>query len=229
MATKRVYHTATLLKTGKVLIVGGWDGSNTLASAELYDPATQTFAPTSGMITPRHSHTATLLADGRVLIAGGTGDYALGYPYGVPIFSAEIYDPATGTFTATGNVDPNGEPDASTSVRIWTFNWVFASSYELGVRPYWPGTIMRRHIRPAATRAGITKQIGWHTFRRATATLLLSTGASIRVTQELMRHASPVMTLGTYSRAITEDKLNAQETLAARLGIQVSTAEQTAA
>jgi integrase len=98
-------------------------------------------------------------------------------------------------------------------------DWVFASPFELGVQPYWPGTIMRRHISPAALRAGITKRIGWHTFRRTTATLLLSNGATIRVTQELMRHASPVMTLGTYSQAFTEDKLNAQEALAVRLGI----------
>jgi len=78
-------------------------------------------------------------------------------------------------------------------------------------------------------QVGIEKKLGWHTFRRTTATLLLSGGASIRVTQELMRHASPVMTLGTYSQAITEDKLNAQEVLAARLGIQVPAAEQAAA
>ena len=108
-------------------------------------------------------------------------------------------------------------------------DWVFASPYELGARPYWPGTVRRRHIIPTALQVGIEKKLGWHTFRRTTATLLLSGGASIRVTQELMRHASPVMTLGTYSQAITEDKLNAQEVLAARLGIQVPAAEQAAA
>jgi integrase len=53
-----------------------------------------------------------------------------------------------------------------------------------------------RPLIPAATAAGIIKNIGWHTFRRTTATLLLSTGASIRAAQELMRHASPVMTPG---------------------------------
>lgn len=98
-------------------------------------------------------------------------------------------------------------------------DWVFASPYDLGAKPYWPDMLLKRHIRPAALLAGISKQIGWHTFRRTTATLLLSIGASIRVTQELMRHASPVMTLGTYSQAITEDKLGAQTALASRLGI----------
>lgn len=107
-------------------------------------------------------------------------------------------------------------------------DWVFASPFDLGAKPYWPDMLLRRHIRPAAQAAGIKKQIGWHTFRRTTATLLLSTGASIRVTQELLRHASPMMTLGTYSQAIGEDKMTAQAALASRLGI-VATEAQTAA
>lgn len=98
-------------------------------------------------------------------------------------------------------------------------DWVFASPYDLGAKPYWPDMLLKRHIRPAAIAAGISKKIGWHTFRRTTATLLLSIGASIRVTQELMRHASPVMTLGTYSQAISVDKIDAQTALASRLGL----------
>lgn len=98
-------------------------------------------------------------------------------------------------------------------------DWVFASPYYLGAKPYWPDMLLKRHIRPAAIAAGISKKIGWHTFRRTTATLLLSIGTSIRVTQELMRHASPVMTLGTYSQAISADKMNAQAALASCLGI----------
>ena len=111
MSTGRVSHTATLLDNGKVLVAGGWDGSHALASAELYDPETRTFAPTGSMITPRQSHTATLLADGRVLIAGGNGDWVLiagGSTNGPPIFTAEIYDPATGTFTQTGDLNAAG-------------------------------------------------------------------------------------------------------------------------
>src|SRR5579862_4743903 len=85
-------------------------------------------------------------------------------------------------------------------------DWVFASDYHLGNKPLWPNTVLVRHVKPAAERAGITKQIGWHSFRRTLATLLDSSGASVKTTQELMRHASPVVTLGTYAQAVTEDK-----------------------
>ena len=105
MTTARADHTATLLPNGKVLIAGGvGDGFQELASAELYDPSTGTFAPTGSMITPRYAHSATLLADGRVLIAGGRQDGTRG----TSVFTAEIYDPSTGAFTATGDLTSIG-------------------------------------------------------------------------------------------------------------------------
>jgi hypothetical protein len=72
MSVPRVDHTATRLPNGKVLIAGGWacapglicldTGYQIFATAELYDPATQTFTPTKGlMTTPRYGHTATLI------------------------------------------------------------------------------------------------------------------------------------------------------------------------
>jgi hypothetical protein len=106
MITARAEHTATLLPNGKVLIAGGVgdDLFQALASAELYDPSTRTFAPTGSMITPRYAHSATLLADGRILIAGGTQNVNRG----TSVFTAEIYDPSTGAFTATGSLTSNG-------------------------------------------------------------------------------------------------------------------------
>jgi len=80
-----------------------------LASAELYDPSTGTFAPTGSMITPRYAHSATLLADGRVLIAGGRSVLIAGVANGPSVFTAEIYDPSTGTFAATGDLPSIGE------------------------------------------------------------------------------------------------------------------------
>lgn len=98
-------------------------------------------------------------------------------------------------------------------------HWVFASSFHAGQTPYWPGMVMKRVIQPAALDAGISKQIGWHTFRRTVATLLLSSGADIAVAQQLMRHASPVMTLGTYAQAVSDNKRAAQAKILQILGL----------
>src|SRR5215471_19074589 len=101
--TPRAGHTATLLADGKVLVAGGVGPDNTsLSSVELYDPATGTWSTTSSLTTPRAGHTATLLPTGEVLVVGG--DEFPGYP-GAPTpgtGAAEIYDPATGSWTPTG-------------------------------------------------------------------------------------------------------------------------------
>jgi hypothetical protein len=100
MAGTRDFQTATRLLDGRVLIVGGTDTyAHALTSAELFDPTTGTFSPTGSLAGPRGFHTATLLLDGRVLIVGGTSDSWTGAQF---LASAEIYDPATGEFTATG-------------------------------------------------------------------------------------------------------------------------------
>lgn len=102
MNAARSGHIATLLPNGKVLLVGGIGAGWTfLASAEIYDPATNTFSSTGEMLAARESHTATLLANGKVLIAGGHR----GRRPAITIYSsAEIYDPATGRFTAAGDM-----------------------------------------------------------------------------------------------------------------------------
>jgi Kelch motif/Galactose oxidase, central domain len=99
MSTTRTRHTATLLLDGTVLLAGG-DNSTTVTTADIYDPSTDSFHATAGhMTTVRASgHGAALLPNGKVLIAGG--DYPptnQGFPG-----TAELFDPATGTFTATG-------------------------------------------------------------------------------------------------------------------------------
>jgi hypothetical protein len=74
MNNAREDHTATLLlPNGQVLVAGGFGSAGFLASAELYNPATGTWAATRSMTDARFFHTATLLQNGEVLVAGGQG------------------------------------------------------------------------------------------------------------------------------------------------------------
>jgi len=73
---------------------------------------------------------------------------------------------------------------------------------------------MKRIIQPAAASAGITKPIGWHTFRHTFSTLIKSLAVDAKVVQELMRHASFRTTMDTCTQALDEPKRLAQERLA---------------
>ncbi len=101
MTAPRELFTATTLTDGRVLLVGGFNThrGRTLPTAELYDPHTQTFAPTGSLATDRFGQDAVRLADGRVLVVGGQ-HWFVGKP-GVPLASTEIYDPATGRWHET--------------------------------------------------------------------------------------------------------------------------------
>lgn len=108
MTTARESHTQTLLQNGKVLIAGGgWFSgllSNVSANADIYDPAGRNFVATGTMASPRAFHTATLLNNGKVLVAGGSSAAVNGSPSMGALASAELYDPSTGTFSATGSM-----------------------------------------------------------------------------------------------------------------------------
>jgi len=99
MSVARSWHTATLLPSGKVLVAGGTFDDR--ASAEIYDPETGTWSPAANMTEPRSFHTATLLPVGKVLVAGGTGPRGDANGF---LATAELYDPATNTWTSTGNM-----------------------------------------------------------------------------------------------------------------------------
>jgi hypothetical protein len=137
LATGRDNHTATLLSTGKVLVAGGFNEvtNAAVASTEFYDPTTATFTVTGPMLTARLLHTTTLLANGKALAAGGESTPSAGTVFA----SAELYDPATGIWTASGSLGtarrshgisllPNGHvlvaggalSDALTSSEIYT-------------------------------------------------------------------------------------------------------------
>jgi hypothetical protein len=103
LATARLYHSATLLPNGKVLVAGGIDSSlnNIVVSAELYDPASGTWTGTGDMYHGGlAAHTAILLPNGKVLAAGG-GLYSISFQTSD---HAELYEPASGTWAQTGPI-----------------------------------------------------------------------------------------------------------------------------
>jgi Galactose oxidase, central domain/Kelch motif len=117
MGTGRQIHTATRLADGRVLIAGGYTLVDVaVASAELYDPATNAFSPTGSLGAARGLHTATLLADCRVLIAGG-GPATWATRLGAFVASAELYDPTTGTFSPTGSMTTAREGQTATLLK----------------------------------------------------------------------------------------------------------------
>ncbi len=116
MSTPRADAAAIRLRDGRVLICGGTatgriDG--VLASAEIYNPTTQTFSPTGSMTAPREGQTITMLQDGRILLTGGAQNIG----FRSELASAEIFDPATGTFAATGSMATPREGHTATMLR----------------------------------------------------------------------------------------------------------------
>jgi len=104
MSVPRESATATLLQDGRVLIAGGHAGRlediRIYASTELYSPKTGRFSPGPDMSIRRHKHDAVMLDDGRVLIVAGSDERDdLGL-----YDSAELFDPATDSFTTTGSL-----------------------------------------------------------------------------------------------------------------------------
>ncbi len=118
MNVARDGHTATLLPNGEVLEAGGENNTaGNLASAELYNPAKGKWTLTGSMTTPRYGHDAVLLQSGEVLVAGGINASTSNC---ANLASAELYNPSTGIWTATGSMSagrydfaltllPNGE------------------------------------------------------------------------------------------------------------------------
>jgi integrase len=89
-------------------------------------------------------------------------------------------------------------------------DWVFASPHSKGKLPYWPGSLYKAHLEPAAKEVGIVGHFGRHTFRHTYATLLKGNGEDVKVVLELMRHANISVTLNIYAQAITQTKRDAQ-------------------
>jgi hypothetical protein len=101
MGTPRASHAAVALPDGRVLVSGGWTGRRATTGAEVYDPDANRWTAVGDMTEERASLIATLLRDGRVLVIGG-GEGGLGN-----LATAEVFDPATSTFSAVGSMRSN--------------------------------------------------------------------------------------------------------------------------
>ena len=108
MTAARGNHAAAPLPDGRVLISGG-DG-NELAAAplgtEIFDPVSGHFSSAGDLQAPRDSHSAVRLTDGRVLVMGGEVPPELARRVGVGVSVTEIFDPATGRWSAGPALDP---------------------------------------------------------------------------------------------------------------------------
>ena len=115
MSFPRRHHTATLLPNGKVLVAGGFTsgpGGGMRSEVAIFTPSANgtsgTWANTTSMGTARMGHRAALLPSGRVLVAGGfQPDPVSGFQ--VPSNTAEIFDPATSTWTPVNMSAKRGE------------------------------------------------------------------------------------------------------------------------
>lgn len=120
MSVARESHTATLLSSGKVLLVGGSDGSQALPTAEIYDPRSGVISPAGSLAFARYAHTATVLTSGEVLIVGGhDGDSN--------VTAAEIYDPDSNRFSTVDS--PPIPRSGHTATRLATGNVLIAGGF----------------------------------------------------------------------------------------------------
>jgi len=109
----RQAHTATVLSDGKVLVAAGRSGAGADSTAELFDPATNLWATTGSLATPRYHHTDTLLPNGQVLATGGLTGRGSGFDF-VTTPLAELYDPSLGRWTPTSPLrDPRDSHTAT--------------------------------------------------------------------------------------------------------------------
>ena len=103
MTQARAAHSQAVLPDGRVLVAGGQTsvaiGSSPTATAELYNPATETWTNTAPMSTARVFAATIRLASGKVLVIGGTDKDPA-----APLNTAEIYDPAAGAWAAAGSM-----------------------------------------------------------------------------------------------------------------------------
>ena len=98
-----VFHTATELADGSVLVTGGTDEMVRMVAADRFDPASGMFVEVGSLPSPRCNHTATRLADGSVLVIGGDSEAPMGgrgWSYAGSASSTVRFDPASNAFAS---------------------------------------------------------------------------------------------------------------------------------
>ncbi len=91
-------------------------------------------------------------------------------------------------------------------------DWVFASPYTKGKRPFWANQLLRDHIQPLALKIGLPK-IGWHSFRHTVSAWGKEAGFSLEEVKTLLRHENIATTSQDYGRVALEAKRELQRRL----------------
>ncbi len=166
--------TATVLPSGKILVAGGTtgvSGSGRTSTAEIYDPATDTWTTTGSLSTPRAGHEALVLSSGKVLVIGGIDALR------TPLSFGELYDEGTKTWTKTANA---GETHVSLNAALVTpdrllvvggptlFSEVWTPSLDTWVRGPAPA-LTRGQASLTALGAGVALHVGGGTATGPTA------------------------------------------------------------
>jgi len=104
MTYQRAGHSATLLPTGKIVVVGGmkntWGPDECHNTVEIYDIATNTWSAGGSLAYCRYDQAAHLLSNGKIMIVGGMGPTATSPTKDVALDSCEAYDPASNVWTS---------------------------------------------------------------------------------------------------------------------------------
>jgi hypothetical protein len=178
MLAPREYHSLTVLADGRVLAAGGFNhvGSTydeARSSTELFDPATGAWTAAASMAQPRYQHGAVRLPDGRVLVAGGYGQASST----VQLVSAELYDPATNTWTPTAPM-----PSAANDLVLLQDGRVLGGATNARVVLYDPAANEWTDAGPPPSSSFVTGPMGGALVSLADGRVLQSGGSATGVT-----------------------------------------------
>ncbi len=113
------------------------------------------------------------------------------------------------------SISPYNRPD----------DWIFASPYTKGLRPFWPAQLLKKHIKPVALAAGLPN-IGWHSFRHSVSAWGKEAGLKLEDVKTLLRHEDIATTSNVYGDLGMDAKRRIQQRLVAFVNEQAKAAEE---